>query len=342
MAARANTQAPITWRDGIHIAGTAIWCDALRTRDICFVSSAHAIANARHGQFIATAPTLALLDPSGARGSHLSVPYGRPFTLGTVRLELIHSGHGVGGAGLLATVDGYRILYCRDIDPNDGDGDGDGAESRRCDALVLGAHYGHPGFEFPARDEAVLAVRDFVQETIDAGAAAVLLVSSASKALQVARRLSASLAGRLADGIGPTFFAQRGIYDAAQRLAGQRDGEPRIRRFAGRLPTGHILLWPMTRRAQLTQRGGRARIALVSGAACDAALVGQLSVDTAFAWSDRADHDDLLQYIEKCRPTQVFLTGAYAESMSARHSRSARPWHALTAPRQIELFRALE
>ena len=41
--ARRKTRAqvaPVTWRDGVHLTGTPIWCDARRRRDVCFVSSA--------------------------------------------------------------------------------------------------------------------------------------------------------------------------------------------------------------------------------------------------------------------------------------------------------------
>ena len=92
---------PVTWRDGVHLTGTSIWCDALRARDVCFVSRANAVTTARHGQLCATAETLALLD-SGDRGrrpsSVLPVPYARPFTLGTRRIELFRSGAGLGAA----------------------------------------------------------------------------------------------------------------------------------------------------------------------------------------------------------------------------------------------------
>src|SRR4051812_1616684 len=88
----------VSWRDGVHLAGTAIWCDARRTRAVCFASSADARERPGHGQLIATAETLALLGASG--GAHLAVPWRRPFTLGTVRLELAPSGHGRGGAAL--------------------------------------------------------------------------------------------------------------------------------------------------------------------------------------------------------------------------------------------------
>src|SRR5258706_5538461 len=95
---RAAPSVPVTWRDGVHITGTPIWCDARRRRDVCFLSSADRVGRAGHGQLIGTSITLALL---GARDhGHLAVPVRQRFTLGTLRLELIPSCRGFGAAAL--------------------------------------------------------------------------------------------------------------------------------------------------------------------------------------------------------------------------------------------------
>jgi len=62
---RAASIAPVTWRDGVHLTGTPIWCDARRRRDICFVSSADRVGRTGHGQLIGTPITLALLAARG-------------------------------------------------------------------------------------------------------------------------------------------------------------------------------------------------------------------------------------------------------------------------------------
>lgn len=337
MAGRPKAPVPVTWRDGIHVTGTPIWCDALRTRDICFVSNAHALSTSRHGQLIASAATLALLGAPHT-GTRLPVPYGRPFTLGAVRLELIRSGHGLGGASLLLHVDGYRVLYCGAVCPQGG-GLGGPAESRACDALVVDARYGDPSFAFPAVAEAVENVVDFVRQTTAAGGCAALLVSSPSKALDVAARLNAHWHEHLDVGARPTIFAQRAIYDALQRLRTSQPELPSVRRYGGRMPVGHIVMWLAHRRAQLpVQTSANMRVALVSGAAAHASDAP--GIDAAIAWSDRADYRGLLAYIDACHPRRLFLTGERGESLAALLDRPDRPCTAIGPPRQIELFRA--
>jgi putative mRNA 3-end processing factor len=136
----------VVWRDGVHLTGTPLWCDARRRQDICFVSSVERIPRTGHGQLIATPATLALL---GSTDGHLGVPVRQRFTLGTVRLELIPSGRGIGAAALLADIAGKKVLYANTVRTVSG-GAGDPAEVRSCDALVVGAPFGEAHHVFPS------------------------------------------------------------------------------------------------------------------------------------------------------------------------------------------------
>ena len=127
----------VTWRDGVHLTGTPIWCDARRAaRRVLRVVGAIASARAGHGQLIATPTTLALL---GARPATATsrVPLRQPFTLGTLRLELVPSGRGLGAAALHVDIGG-RARAVRRRDAHDRRARlADAAEVRACDALVV-------------------------------------------------------------------------------------------------------------------------------------------------------------------------------------------------------------
>ena len=252
---------PVSWRDGIHIHGTAIWCDALRARDVCFVSCAHAVPSSRHGQLVATAETLTLLGEAPG-DTRLAVTYGRPFNLGAHRLELIRSGHGLGSAGLLVDVGGHRVLYAGAVNPRGG-GLGGVADIRPCDTMVLAASYGAPDYRFPPLDTVIERVAAFAVDTTASRGTAVLLVSSPSKALDVASRLADAIPGCLA-GSGSaghrsqlSFFGHRRIYDAAT------PGAPGFPRPAPHSPA----VWPATCRPRpaLAHRPARSRAPTISG-----------------------------------------------------------------------------
>jgi hypothetical protein len=197
----------VAWRDGVHLAGTPIWCDARRRRDVCFLSSADRVGRTGHGQLIGTAITLALLDAAGA--GHLAVPLRQRFTLGTVRLELIPSGRGFGAAALFADVTGKTVLYAGAVRTSSG-GVGDAAELRACDAVVVAAPYGEPHHQFPPLTTAVAAAIDWTRAQLAAGRRPVLFVDTVLDGLEVASRLAAediAIAGG------------RALREAGQRIA---------------------------------------------------------------------------------------------------------------------------
>jgi putative mRNA 3-end processing factor len=197
----------VTWRDGVHLTGTPIWCDARRRRDVCFLSSADRVGRTGHGQLIGTAITLALVDAAGP--GHLAVPLRQRFTLGTVRLELIPSGRGFGAAALHADVAGKTVLYAGTVRTSSG-GVGDAAELRACDAVVVAAPYGEPRHQFPPLAAAIAAAIDWTRAQLAAGRRPVLVVDSVLDGLEVASRLAAE-AIAIAGG--------RALREAANRIA---------------------------------------------------------------------------------------------------------------------------
>jgi putative mRNA 3-end processing factor len=197
----------VTWRDGVHLTGTPIWCDARRRRDVCFLSSADRVGRTGHGQLIGTAITLALVDATGP--GHLAVPLRQRFTLGTVRLELIPSGRGFGAAALHADVAGKTVLFAGVVRTSAG-GVGDAAELRTCDAVVVAAPYGEPRHQFPPLTTAIAAALDWARAQLAAGRRPVLLVDTVLDGLEVASRLAAediAIAG------------SRALREAAHRIA---------------------------------------------------------------------------------------------------------------------------
>ena len=329
---------PVLWRGGVHIGGTPIWCDARRARELCFVSRADRVPASQHGQIIATSETLALLSRQGelaAAASELAVPPGRPFSLGTLRLELFRSGSAVGAASLSVDIGDRRVVYAGSVNPGGG-GLGGAADQRSCAVLVVDAHYGDARFRFPAVDAAVAETVALCRRVCAAGGALVLLVTSALKGLDVAHRLEG--AGLPS---GCELVAHRSIHHAAQKLRAGRIEPPPVRRFAAsRVTAGQVLLWPAARRAQLERVGvpSGSEVALVSGAAVDRDALARARAGHGIAWSSQADHAALRRYVEDSGAESVHLVGRFASQMAeelAGRGLSARP---LGPPVQMSLF----
>jgi putative mRNA 3-end processing factor len=327
-ARTARVSEPVSWRDGVHVVGTPVWCDARRARDICFVSAADRIGRAGHGQLIATAATLAQL---GASPGQLSSPYGRPFTLGTVRLELVPSGHALGAAALWIDAGGPRVLYAGAICNAPGVGLAEPLALRSCDALVVAAPYGAVGDRFPARATAVADWLAWADAARARGAIAVALVTSTSKAFDVAAATAAA---------GFTVGAHRSVVDVIGRLreAGALGGAAAVLAGVKRGAVGaQALVWPVRERRRLeVALGARAAaIALVSGAAIDPAALAAAGTAHGIAWSNAADRDELLALIAASAAPRIYLTGRRADAIAATLGPRAR---VLAPPRQMALF----
>lgn len=334
-AAPPAADQPVVWRGGVHISGTAIWCDARRARELCFVSRADRVPASQHGQIIATGETLALLSHHGRRAdaaSELSVPLGRPFSLGTLRLELIRSGSAIGAASLSVDLGDFRVVYAGAVNP-DGGGLGGAADQRNCAALVVDAHYGHARFRFPPVDQAVDEATALAGRVVGAGGALVLLVTSPLKGLDVAHRLGGAP--------GAEQLAHRSIHHAAQKLRAAGFAAPPVRRFAAsRVPPGQVLLWPVGRRAELdrVELPPASEVALVSGAAAEREAVARARAGHGITWSSQADHAALIRYVEETGAGSVHLFGRFAEAMAVELSGHGLSARALGPPLQMSLF----
>jgi putative mRNA 3-end processing factor len=363
----------VTWRDGVHITGTPIWCDARRRRDVCFLSSADRAGRTGHGQLIGTAITLAMI---GARDKgHLAVPLRQRFTLGTVRLELIPSGRGFGAAALHVDVAGKTVLYAGAVRTATG-GAGDAAELRTCDAVVVAAPFGQPHHRFPALGTAIDQAIGWTRAQLAANRRPVLLVDSPLDGLEVAARLAAE---------GLALAAGRSLRDAAHRIADlvpppqlidgefaigrtlpPRSAEPPPRLARGSDPklargsdalrmiqrpplapdTGsgipplvapgrdpRAILWLDSDRAGLVRALGDRPFS--TALVSGRAIDGTAGCDAGFAWATAADRAQLLGWIEATGAREILVTGACAEPVAAALGARAR---VIGPPQQMSLF----
>jgi putative mRNA 3-end processing factor len=301
---------PVTWREGVHISGTPIWCDARRRRDVCFASSADRVGDG-HGQLIGTPETLALLDVDVGDG-HLAVPVRQRFTLGTLRLELLPSGRGVGTAALHVDAPFGRLLYAGPIRTARG-GLGEPAEVRPCDALVVAAPFGEPHHAFEPIADVAARVVAWARGELAAGRRPNLVVDSVGDALEVGDAIDAAslpLAGTVA--------VQRASTLRGPHVAAIGKQPCVVLRVAGPKPAR-------------TRTGPSA---YVSGRAIDASAA--IDYDAAFAWPFAAGRAELLAWIESAGARRIYVTGPCAEAIVAALGDDRA--QLLGPPRQMALF----
>ncbi|HEY5946860.1 MAG TPA: hypothetical protein VIV40_15260 [Kofleriaceae bacterium] len=308
---RAAPVPPVTWRDGVHLTGTPIWCDARRRRDVCFVSSADRVVKADHGQLIGTPTTIALI--AGRASGHLAVPVRRPFTLGTLRLELIPSGRTAGAAALHVDTGMRTVLYAGAIRTVHAT---EGAEVRASDAVVVAAPVGEAHHRFAPLGDVFERLVTWIHTQLAANQTPVLVVDHALDGLEVATKLVAG---------GLTVAASKSLRDAAGVIG---DSAPALR-APGKEPA--VIIRAETDRLKLAT----AINALVSARAVDIAPGAHPGFAATFAWPFVASREQLLGWIEQSRAKHVFVTGSCAETIVAALGAKG---HVLGPPQQMALF----
>jgi len=247
--------------------------------------------------------TLALI--GAQQGGHLAVPVHRPFTLGTLRLELIPSGRGLGSAALHVDLGTRTVLYAgaiRTVNPQEA------AQVRASDAVVVAAPVGEKRHRFEPLGVVAGRLLEWLQA--QAGKTAVLVVDNVLDAIELAQHL---IAAKL------EVAGTRTLRDAAAVI------DLPVRALA-REP--HVVI-----RVEGDRVKAPANVvtALVSPRALDA----QPGFDQMFAWPFVAGHAELLAWIEQTRAKDVFVTGACAEAVANQLGPRAR---VLGPPQQMALF----
>ncbi len=353
MASSRKNQNAFLYRAGVRLAGTVVACDAAAGGDLVFLSHA-AVLGARgrralphvggsRRQILATEATLALLGPFGERlrAQTLVVPFGRPFALGDLRLEIFPSGFMPGAASLLCEREGRRLVYSGpvgqvdEVDHVDHVGQpGDGrAELRAADALCVDARFAAREIVFSERAAAEESLRAIACERAGAGAP-LFLIDPPALAPIVARILGAA---------GVPLRAHRTILDAvaAFRQVDPRSSYPQVQRFAGRLAENEALLWPAD--ARPPSQGGQVRArpsVLVSPRAASAAAGARWGGAHRLTFPWGADLAQLARYVAATGASEVALVGAPDDELAELLRGRGLSAYRIGPPRQIDLFQA--
>jgi hypothetical protein len=321
------------WRGGVKLARVPLWFDAPRVVEPVVLSAVGAVEQLHAGRVVATPETFALraaLQHHGrAPTGELRAPYGRAFTLGTVRLELFPTGRCLGAAACLVEVDGRRVVYAGALGPADAAAVAP-PEAREAEVLAVEARQASPRLAFPPRAGVWEALRSFVESTLRDGAWPVLVTPPLGAAQEVAHRLrDLPLAAH------PTV--------ARACAACRRSGAPlpAVRSLGQGPRAGEVVLWPeRTRLGPGLPARDRYRVGLVSAAALDQGARAACGTDEAFPLASEADFEMLCSFIDQSRAREVALVrGADPPLLDALRARGVAV-RVLGPPRQMELFGA--
>ena len=318
-------------RGSLHLSGTPLWFDARRKSELSFVSHAHSDHIARHERVIATAPTLRFMAHRlGPVSGALAVPYGRPFDLGPLSVELLPAGHILGSAQIRVTLaDGTRVAYTGDLNlaPSF---TAEPAQVAECDVLVMESTFGHPRYAFGGRDAMLASVESWVRAQLAKGVAPVLLAYSLGKAQEAVKFLTDR---------GFDVCAHASVYEMGELYSECGVPVGKVRRFTGSWKQGEVGVFPphTLRTAGLRRVWPRAT-AVLTGWALDAGAERRYGADVAFPWSDHADFPSLVAYAKATGATEILTLHGFAEELAQALREKGMCARAVGQAMQLDLF----
>ena len=292
---------------GVYVPELDLWLDSRRKQDSSVISHAHSDHTARHRRPVVTPNTLLLLRDYLKKSAPVVLPYGEPMESPTYTLTLYPAGHCLGSAQALVVskATGHRLLYTGDIKTRPSPTN-EPLETVQADTLVIESTYGHPDYLFPSQERILSKASDTLRDWLSRGDRPVVLGWRLGKAQELVHHL-------LSDGF--EVVVEEGIHDAvdAYREAGVYFPGSAVR-FEGHWPDGAVALFPPGKSSRVLQGYRYRRTMELTGwaAAADPRRWGP-PADSSLPFSDHADYNDLLAYVEAVNPGRVYTVYGFPD-----------------------------
>ncbi len=300
-----------------------LWLDAHRSvtgAERVVVSHAHSDHTGAHREVILTEATARLMRSRMGRGRqvehHLSFGERRGFAWAgrDCFVTLLPAGHILGSAMALVEWDGQRLLYTGDFQTRcSGAAEPCDLEHLAAlgpvDYLVMETTFGRPLYRFPPAAGVRQDLVRFCHETLASGGVPALLGYSLGKS----QELLHALAGEGFEIMVHETVAQltRVYEQLGRRFPEYQTLEPT--NLCGKV----VICPPGAIRAEWAAGVEGLRTALATGWAMESSCRYRSRVDAAFPLSDHADFDDLVSFVQRLAPRQVFTLHGFAVDFAA-------------------------
>lgn len=308
----------------------------VRGDELVFVSHAHSDHTGDHRRVLLTEPTRRLMRAriGGDRVEYV-LEYGHRYDAthfgyaqNNFAITLHPAGHIFGSAMALLEAGGKSLLYTGDFKLRRGLS-AEPCEPVHADRLVMETTYGRPHYVFPPTPAVVTSIIRFCREALDNDEVPVLLGYSLGKSQEM-------LSGLVEAGM-PLM-----LHDTVAKLtriyAEFGHSFPEWKAWNLSSAAGHVLIAPPGgSAATLKRKLGSVRTATLTGWSVDPGARFQSGTDAAFPLSDHADFPDLVEFVKRVAPRQIFTLHGFAAEFASHLRMLGFQARALSEEDQLEL-----
>ncbi len=299
---------------GVYLPELDLWLDSLRRKDLGLISHAHSDHTARHSRPVLTSNTRRILDGYLKKSDPVTLEYHEPLDTPEYTLTLYPAGHCLGSAQALveSKSNGERLLYTGDIKVRPSPTN-EPLEYPSCDILVIEATYGQPRYVFPDQDQVLDTAYLTLKNWLAKGERPVVQGYTLGKSQEILSHL-------LTEGFD--VLVEESIFDKAlvyQEAGIEFPGQYQC--YAGEWPEGTVLICPPGKKTSAAIKGHRRiRTMELTGWAMGGGRQWGRRGDASLPFSDHPDFTELVGYVEKAQPKQVYTVNGFPELAS--HLRS--------------------
>jgi hypothetical protein len=315
---------------GLHLKNTILWFDSHHQGQLSFLSSALDVKDVLFPQIITTEETAKLIELYHKKPNALICQYNRPFSIGRLRLELLPSGHILGGASLsVNTIEG-PLLYAPYLQlakiPTVR-----AMQLIKAKFLILGAHLPLPLTPLPNRKREKERLLDEVRLAVEHKRWPILLCPS----LGIAQELTHALTSmQLPVAVHSTIYKSNKVYEAS----GVKLGAYSL--YVPKRSKQKVTILPieLATKSRLPQLADRPYFLVKHSPRMDDSEPIQTEIAEEYLLSLSCTAPELAQVIQQVNPKELYFYGHFAKQYADHFSHLGLPIKTLFPNDQPPLF----
>jgi Cft2 family RNA processing exonuclease len=283
----------------LFLPAADLYLDAKKKKSFGYISHAHGDHSANHHSILCTPQTARLAAIRLKNPNCQMIPFFRKIKYNQVSVTLLPAGHIRGSAQLYCESSSGRFLYTGDFRTRPSRT----AESfiyQSCDVLIMETTYGNPRYCFPPRREVEEAILGLVRQKLNQGITPVVFAYPLGKAQEALHLLSHA---KIPVAVDYSILRFVRVYE---KLGVKFGSYEKFRRSDHR---DKILLLPvMYRRSNYIEKLPDKYTIFLSGWGMDPSAPARFGVDDVFPYSDHADFEELLSFVDRVSPDRIYCT----------------------------------